>query len=216
MSRIATMCVMITGFATSTLLGGEAAPMLETSKEAEESSTSYSLSIATYLVQNGRDYANPTFTLDRGWFHFESRYNYESLKTGSAFIGYNFSFGDKLAIEAAPMIGGVFGDITGIAPGYTISVTWKAIELWTQGEYFFDAGTSSGNFFYNWTELSYTAFERYRIGLVLDRTKALGENVDVRRGPLIGFTYKKVDFSAYWLSPGSTDGTFVFAVTLNF
>jgi len=88
--------------------------------------------------------------------------------------------------------------------------------LFTQGEYFVDAGTSSGNFFYTWTELSYTIAERLRFGLVLDRTKALGENLDVRRGPLIGFTYKKADLSAYWLSPGSPDSTFIFAVTLNF
>src|SRR5689334_24014691 len=49
--------------------------------------TLFRSSIATYLSQHGRDYANPTFTLDRGVFHFESRYNYESIKTGSVWIG---------------------------------------------------------------------------------------------------------------------------------
>ena len=39
------------------------------------------------------------------------------------------------------MFGGVFGDITGIAPGYTISISHEPIEFFTQGEYFFDAGT---------------------------------------------------------------------------
>ena len=52
------------------------------------------------------------------------------------------------------MLGGVFGDITGIAPGYTISISYEPIELFTQGEYFFDAAIHAGNFFYSWSELS--------------------------------------------------------------
>ena len=50
----------------------------------------------------------------------------------------------------------------------------------------------------------------------MDRTKALGSKFDIRRGPLVGFKYKKVDFTTYWLSPGSKEATFVFAVALNF
>jgi len=34
------------------------------------------------------------------------------------------------------MLGGVFGDSSGIAPGYTLSLSYKWIELFTQGEYF--------------------------------------------------------------------------------
>ena len=55
-----------------------------------------------------------------------------------------------------------------------------------------------------------------RVGLVVDRTKALGTSIDIRRGPLLGFTYKKFDFTAYWLSPGSNNSTFIFSVTMNF
>ena len=206
---------MFAGIAFSKLLGGSAAPS-DLPQNTEDNETSYSISIATYLAQHGRDYANPTFTLDRGVFHFESRYNYEAIKTGSVWVGYNFSFGDQLVVEAAPMLGGVFGDITGVAPGYTISASWKSIQFYTQGEYFVDAGTSAGNFFYTWTELSYSIAEHFRIGLLLDRTKAFGEDLEVRRGPLIGFNYKKVDFSTYWLSPGTREATFIFAVTMEF
>ncbi|MGB9156740.1 MAG: hypothetical protein WCB20_09635, partial [Chthoniobacterales bacterium] len=97
--------------------------------EVEESGPgnwSYALSTATYLVRNDREYVNPTFTADRNWLHLEARYNYEALKTGSLWLGYNFSVGEKLTLEATPMVGGVFGDITGFAPGYTLSLTyWK-------------------------------------------------------------------------------------------
>jgi len=51
---------------------------------------------------------------------------------------------------------------------------------------------------------------------VLDRTKALGGDIDIRRGPLLGFKFKNVDFTTYWLSPGSSNATFIFAVTVSF
>jgi hypothetical protein len=175
-----------------------------------------SVSAATYVVRNGPEYVNPVFTADRSWLHLEARYNYEALKTGSLWLGYNFTLGDKLVLEATPMLGGVFGNSTGIAPGYTISLSYKEFELFTQGEYFIDAGTRSGNFFYTWTELSVRPIEWLRLGLVIDRTKAFGSEVEIRRGPLLGFTYRKVDFTSYWLDPGSTHSAFVFSLGVSF
>jgi hypothetical protein len=184
--------------------------------ETAEDEWECSLSISTYLVQNGRDYANPILVADRDWLHLEARYNYEAIKTGSLWLGYNFSFGKKLAFEGAPMLGGVFGDITGIAPGYTISISYEPIEFFTQGEYFFDAGDRSENFFYSWSELSCAPVTWFRAGIVVERTKAFGSTSDIRPGPLVGFKYKKVDFTTYWLSPGSPDAAFIFTVGLNF
>jgi hypothetical protein len=43
-----------------------------------------------------------------------------------------------------------------------------------------------------------------------------GSDFDIRRGPFLGFSYKKVDFTTYWLSPGSYTSAIVFAVTVNF
>jgi hypothetical protein len=185
-------------------------------ESAERPEWEYSLSTSTYLVLHGRDYANPNFTADRDWLHLEARYNYEALKTGSIWFGYNFSFGEKLVFEATPMIGGIFGDLTGVAPGYNLSLSYESVALSTQGEYFFDAGDHVGNFFYTWTELSVAPVSWLRAGVVIDRTKVFGSNFDIRRGPLLGFTYKKFDFTTYWLSPGSSNSAVVFSVTLSF
>ena len=38
------------------------------------------------------------------------------------------------------MIGGVFGDTTGVAPGYKGSLSWWKLELYSEGEYVFDTG----------------------------------------------------------------------------
>lgn len=187
--------------------------------ELQEASTpiwNYVFSTATYLVRNDREYLNPTLTADRNWLHLEARYNYEALKTGSLWLGYNFSIGEKLTLEATPMVGGVFGDITGFAPGYTLSLTYWKLELFTQGEYFIDGANSEENFFYTWSELSLAPVDWFRFGLVVDRTKAFGSRLDIRRGPLIGVKYKNIDFTTYWLDPGSSNSALVFALTLNF
>jgi hypothetical protein len=157
----------------------------------------------------------PTRTLSRiviGCI-LEARYNYEALKTDSVWLGYNFSTGKKLELQVTPMLGGVFGDISGIAPGYAISLHYKMVELSTQAEYFFDAGNRSNDFFYSWSELSASPADWFRMGVVVERTQASG-NSDVRRGPLVGFKYKNIDLTTYWLKPGSGEATFVFAVTI--
>ena len=212
----------IVGFAACKSLGGPAidAP-LEADTDRNETKWESSFSSATYFSQHSRDYENPNFTADRDWLHLEARYNYEALKTGSVWLGYNFPefcIAKVLKVNATPMLGGVFGDITGVAPGYYIEANYnETIKASTQGEYFLDAGNKSGNFFYSWSEFSapLPKLDWIRAGLVVERTQASG-NSDVRRGPLIGFTHKcgdtDVELTTYWLAPGSRDATFVFAV----
>jgi hypothetical protein len=66
-----------------------------------------------------------------------------------AWIGYNFGIDDTLKFTLTPMLlGGVFGDTTGIAPGYTASLSCWNLALYTEGEYVFDTGNTSENFFY--------------------------------------------------------------------
>lgn len=191
----------------------------ESSKQIEAPAENFwtgSVSVSTYLAQHSRDFANPVFIADHNWLHLEARYNYEALKTGSLWLGYNFTTGEKLEITAVPMLGFAFGDTTGIAPGYSLSFAYGAVEFFTQGEYLFDAGTQAGNFFYTWSELSYSPVDWFRFGLVLDRTKSYGSDFDIRRGPLLGFSHGNLDFTTYWLNPGLQDATFIFAVTLNY
>jgi len=149
-----------TAIAIIALCAGHALGQITTNAPAATNSTppaveddtrrwSFSASASTYLVPHSRDYVQPTITADRGWLHLEARYNYEALDTGSAWVGYNLSGGDKLVWEITPMLGGVFGKSTGIAPGYKGSLSWWKLELYSEGEYVVDTGDSSASFFYN-------------------------------------------------------------------
>jgi hypothetical protein len=177
---------------------------------------SLSASVYTYIVADADDYAQPTITFDRGWLHLEARYNYEDLETGSAWVGYNFSGGDKLAWEFTPMLGGVFGNTDGIAPGYKGSLSWWKLELYSEGEYVFDAHDSSDNFFYNWSELTLAPVDWFRFGLVTQRTRVYDTDRDVQRGLLAGFSYKRASLTTYVMNPDDNDPTFVIAVSFGF
>jgi len=211
---IATVLSCVYGSAQTTTNAPTSEPA--STKEADKKAWSFSASAYTYLVPDDRDYVQPGFTTDRGWLHLEALYNYEALDTGSAWIGYNFSGGEKLAWEFTPMLGGVFGETTGVAPGYKGSLSWWKLELYSEGEHVFDTGNSSGSFFYNWSELTLAPAEWFRFGLATQRTRLYHTDREIQRGVLAGFSYKMVDLSAYVFNLDDSNPTFVIAVAVNF
>src|SRR5262245_41723314 len=62
----------------------------------EQKSWAFGASIYGYIVPESQDYVQPTITADHGLWHFEARYNYEQLKTGSIWAGCNFGAGKTL------------------------------------------------------------------------------------------------------------------------
>ena len=189
------------------------APALDA--ESLEKAWSFSVSTFVYIIPDSRDYVQPTFTADHDWLHLEARYQYEAHNTGSAWIGYNLSFGDKVSLELTPMIGAVFGNTTGVAPGYKVTLGWWKLELYSEAEYVVDVGNTSESFFYTWSELTLSPVEWFRFGVVAQRTKLYQTDFDIQRGFLVGFSFKKVDLSAYVFNPDD-DPTVVLGVTVSF
>jgi len=184
--------------------------------ENETGKYSFTASVYTYLVPDSRDYVQPTITADRGRLHLEARYNYEALDAGSTWVGYNLSGGERLAWEFTPMLGGVFGDTTGIAPGYKATLSWWKLELFSEGEYVVDTGDSSGSFFYNWSELTLAPMHWFRFGIVTQRTRAYQTDRDIQRGFVVGLSYKKLSLTTYVLNPDESRPTLVLAVSASF
>lgn len=178
----------------------------------ESSSWRVGASVLLYVLRDAADYFQPTATVDRGFLHLEARYNYESRETGSAWLGVNFSFGETLKLGLTPMVGGVFGQMNGIATGLTITLNWGPLALWDQSEYVFDLADSSKDYFYVWGELSVSVPEWLRMGLVLQRTRVFHTSSAVQAGPLIGVSIWKLAATAYLFSPGQDDQFVVVAL----
>jgi hypothetical protein len=177
---------------------------------------SFSAMASASFVPHSRDDVAPAFTADRDWLHLEARYNYEDLDTGSLWAGYNFSIGNKLVLEATPILGGVFGNTTGIAPGYRLSLSYRRLDLYSLGAYVFDTGNNSQNFYYTWSELAYSPADWFWVGLVALHAEAFESKLNIQRGLLVGFAYKKVDFTTYLFNLGWEDPTVVTSVGVRF
>jgi hypothetical protein len=190
--------------------------VVTTQPDADDEDWSFSASANLYFVPDDREYVQPTVTADRGWLHLEARYNYEALDTGSVWVGYNVSGGDTLTWELTPMLGGVFGDTTGIAPGYRGSLSWSMLELYSEGEYVFDAGSTSDSFFYNWSELTLAPVDQFRFGLVTQRTRLYQTDREIQRGVLAGVSFKRASLTAYIFNPDDDKPTIVLAVAMTF
>lgn len=195
---------------------------------AEAKPWEYNLTVDGYVVPDGTSYVDPVFTADHDWLHFEARYNYESLRTGSLWAGYNFSWGDvdsgdTWEFDFTPMIGGVFGRTNGIAPGLELSLNYtKKIELSLTNEYVFDTDSKSGNFYYAWPQLTYSPWEWFHMGAVAQHTVAYRSPVNIQRGFLVGFSHKmgpsnrKWEFTTYVFNPGIAGTTVVLEAGVTF
>jgi hypothetical protein len=182
---------------------------------APDPSWSVSVAAYAYLVPDEGNYVQPTIAADHeDGFHVEARYNYEDRRTGSVWVGYTFGGGSTVEWEIRPIFGVVFGEVDGIAPGYQGSLSWKMLELYSEGEFVFDSAESSDSFFYNWSELSLAPVDWFRAGLVTQRTRAYQSERDIQRGLLVGTSYRNVDLTTYIFNPDDESPTVVVGVSV--
>ena len=176
----------------------------------------FSAVVSGYQVPDDRIYPQPTLTADRGWLHLEARYNYEDIDTGSAWVGYNLGGGEKVAWELTPMFGGVFGNVSAVAPGYRGSVSWRRLEFYSEGEYVFGSKDAEERFFYNWSELTVAPADWWRVGLATQRTRAYAADREIQRGLVAGFSYRNFDSAVYFFNPDDDFSVVVATVTFDF
>jgi hypothetical protein len=190
----------------------------ETAMPAPPATTAWELeaSVYGYFVPQDKDFGQPTFVANHGGLHLEARYNYEDIDTGSAWVGWNFGFGDALHLDATLMVGGVFGELTGVAPGYELSLTWKSLELYSEGEWVFDTSNSENSFFYTWSQLSWTPWEWLTIGFAVQRTRAYETGLDIQRGPFVGFNWKDWTLTTYVFNADEQSPTVAVSLSYTF
>ena len=149
---------------------------------------------------------NPSLTADHGKLHLEARYQWEDWRTGSAWIGRNFSVGDALSVTFTPMVGGVFGRTNGVAPGYLLVAEWRSLYLYSSSEYLFDLEDRGASFGYTWTELT-VDLEHLLVGIVAQRTRPFESPLDLQRGLILMREQGAFTFGMYLFNLGWTDPT---------
>jgi hypothetical protein len=158
----------------------------------------------------------PIIRANKGNLHIEARYNYEDLKTVSGWIGYNFFGGDEFEYFITPMVGGAVGRTNGIAGGLEFNFGYIDFELYSESEYLFDLESDENNFFYNWTDLTYSPLDWLWFGISGQLTKVVQTELEIDRGLLLGAAYKNWQFTGYYYNSFSDDVFFMLSLITDF
>jgi hypothetical protein len=177
------LCVAIVLLASTGLQAYAMEPMPDTTG-SQESARAWGLSFSAmnYLLPKDPDILMFVGTADRNQLHLEARYNYEGVKVGSAFVGWNFTGGQTVEFKAIPMAGVAFGRTTGFIPALKLSVGYGIADFYAEEEYVYDLKDTEGNFFYSWLELGFTPMDMIRAGGVAQRTRIVRTPLDLDRG----------------------------------
>jgi len=140
--------------------------------------------------------------------HLEARYNYEDTKTGAVFGGYRFDGGRKIQWGLTPIVGLVFGNTDGIAPGLETDFSWKKIDFYSETEYVIDFSGEENNFLYTWLELAVTPFNNFRTGISANRTKLYQTSRDIQRAFFIQYSFWKLTAGLHYFNPFTTNEGF--------
>jgi len=158
----------------------------------------------------------PVIKADREWLHLEGRYNYEDRETFSAWVGYNFSGGKKLQFTITPMVGAAFGLTQGITTGIESIFSIGRFELYTESEYLIDPNDNENNFYYNWSDLTYSPTDWLWFGISGQRTKVYQTELEIQRGLLIGAGLKWWEVTTYFYNVGSDDAFVILTLSAYF
>jgi hypothetical protein len=194
-------------------------PLLTAAVPADEALApgwEFSVSPNAYFFPGEGDFVLGIATADRGPLHLEARYNYEDRNTASLWAGWNWSTGEKVELTVTPMLGAVFGDTDGIAPGFELSLAWKKLDYYIESEYLFDLDDSDDNFIYSWSELGVSPWDWLRVGLVGQRTRVYETGLDIQRGVFAQAVVGRVSVGVDWFNPAGEDEFTVLLVDFEF
>ncbi len=173
-------------------------------------------SLYQYILFEDSDFAIVMGTADRGKLHLEGRWNYEDLHAASAFAGWTFEFGDKLACEVTPMLGVVGGSLWGVAPGLELYASFGIVDFSVESEYVVDLGDEDASFFYAWSELGAHPCRPLHLGLTAQRLRVEASALEVDSGAFAKWTVRRLTAAGYLFNPWSDSKFAVVALEVAF
>lgn len=160
----------------------------------------------------GDAFVSPIGSAERGTLHFEARWNYEDLHSGSLFVGRRFTFGGDVEGSVTPIAGLVAGSTDGFVPGVELEIGWRRLALSTESEWIVDFHDAGDNFLYSWLEGTVAVAGGLRVGVAGQRMKQVETALAMQRGPMVQLERNRGWLAGYWFNPDrSEDETFVFA-----
>lgn len=176
----------------------------------------FGLGVYYYLLPEENNTASLIGNADYKSFHIEGRYNYEDERTAALFGGYRVETGHSFIVGATPMLGVVFGNTNGIAPGLLLDLSWKIFDFYSESEYVIDFSGSENNFFYTWTEIAVTPVSTLRTGISADRTRLYQSDLELQKGIFAEYTFWKLTAGVHYFNPFSSEDFVIATLQMEF
>jgi len=183
---------------------------------APDSTWSFSASGYYYFIPDEKNTYTFIGTADYKKIHLETRYNYEDQNTGSVFTGWRFKTKGKVQFEAIPMMGIVFGNTNGIAPGVELSLAYYKFDYYSETEYVIDFSRNENNFLYTWGEIAFSPIEALRTGISYQRTRLYQTSFDTQRGIFAEYSFWKLTAGVFYFNPFSSSELATATLTFDF
>lgn len=167
-----------------------------------------------YISQPGEAVFVPMFHLatKNNWYT-ELRYNYEDAQTISLFVGKILEGGDEIEYMLTPMAGYSAGRFTGLSLGMNTDAEWKDFTFSAQSQYSIAMKNNTNDFFFNWSELTYSINDRLFTGLAMQYTMQEKQE-SFEPGIVAGLSFNSISFPIYAFNPFRSNNYFV--VGLNY
>lgn len=192
-------------------------PVSALSQESTSPTWNFGTELDVYAFEGGDKFLLPFLKADRGWLHLEARYNYEDMQTFSAWAGYNWEGSTKrMEFVITPMVGVAGGNTKGFLAGFEATLTIGKFELYSETEHLWDNAGKDYNFFYSWTDLSFSPKEWWWVGISGQRTRLFQTDLEIQRGIFVGLAAGKWAFTGYTYNLGMGEVFGLLAVEFEF
>lgn len=104
----------------------------------------------------------------------------------------------------------------GIAPGLELTLAYKDFELYSEMENLFDFGDRENNFYYNWTDLTYSPTDWLWLGISGQRTRLYQTDVEIQRGFILGGGLKQWELTTYFYNLDVDNPFFLVTLSVGF
>ena len=205
---------LLIGAAVAALSGPAAAAAR--APDDREDAWRMAVNVYGYVVPDQPDFAMAILPADFRRLHLEARYNYEAVRSASAFIGANGRWGDRVKLTLTPMFGGVVGDVRGLVPALRLTLAWWKLDLYSESELVVDLDDRDASFFCQWAELGLSPLAWLRAGAAVQRSRVVVTPLGIQRGLFASVTIRFVTVTLYEFNAGWTTPTWVGAVGLSF
>ncbi len=167
-------------------------------QNTDSSRWNFAADLNGYAFEGGDKLLLPVFKANRDWLHLEARYNYEDVQTFSGWAGYNWESNlSKMNFAITPMVGGAIGNTKGFLAGFEASFQLGKFELYSETEHLWDASGSENNFFYTWTDLTFSPKDWWWLGISSQRTRLYQTDREIQHGFMLGLATGQWSFTGY-------------------